>query len=40
MPGQITSSQALTFAKGLVRGEKERFTIIKDLIADKIREVI
>ncbi|HEX3694095.1 MAG TPA: thiamine pyrophosphate-dependent enzyme [Polyangia bacterium] len=40
MPGQITSSQALTFAKALARGEKGRFTIIKDLMADRIREVV
>jgi pyruvate dehydrogenase (quinone) len=40
MPGQITSAQALNFAKALARGEKERFAIIKDVIADKVREVV
>jgi pyruvate dehydrogenase (quinone) len=40
MPGQITTKQALHFAKALVRGEKERFTIIKDILADKVREVV
>jgi pyruvate dehydrogenase (quinone) len=40
MPGQITTSQALNFAKALARGEKDRFTIIKDVIADKVREVV
>jgi pyruvate dehydrogenase (quinone) len=40
MPGHITTSQAVNFAKALARGEPERFTIIKDVIADKIREVI
>jgi pyruvate dehydrogenase (quinone) len=40
MPGHITTAQAVNFAKALVRGEKDRFTIIKDVIADKVREVI
>jgi pyruvate dehydrogenase (quinone) len=40
MPGHISSSQALTFAKALLRGDKERFAIIKDLVSDKIREVV
>jgi pyruvate dehydrogenase (quinone) len=40
MPGQITTEQALNFAKALARGDKERMAIIKDVIADKIREVI
>ncbi|HEY8926305.1 MAG TPA: thiamine pyrophosphate-dependent enzyme [Polyangia bacterium] len=40
MPGQITTTQALNFAQGLARGDEQRFTIIKDVIADKVREVI
>jgi pyruvate dehydrogenase (quinone) len=40
MPGHITSTQALNFAKALARGERERFAIIKDVIADKVREVV
>ena len=40
MPGQITTAQALNFAKALARGDKERMSIIKDVIADKVREVI
>jgi pyruvate dehydrogenase (quinone) len=40
MPGHITTTQALNFAKALVRGEKERFTIIKEVLADKVREVV
>jgi pyruvate dehydrogenase (quinone) len=40
MPGHITSKQALNFAKALVRDDKERFAIIKDVIGDKIREVV
>ena len=33
MPGHITSSQALNFAKALARGDENRFAIIKDVIA-------
>ena len=40
MPGQITTAQALNFSKALARGDKERMAIIKDVIADKVREVI
>jgi pyruvate dehydrogenase (quinone) len=40
MPGQITTAQALNFAKGLARGDKDRFAIIKSVVADKVREVI
>jgi pyruvate dehydrogenase (quinone) len=40
LPGQITTRQALQFAKALVRGEKERFTIMKGILVDKVREVV
>ncbi len=40
MPGHITTAQALHFAKALARGDENRFTIIKTLIADKVREVV
>jgi pyruvate dehydrogenase (quinone) len=40
MPGQITTRQALNFAKALVRGEKDALAVVKDVIADKVREVI
>jgi pyruvate dehydrogenase (quinone) len=40
MPGQITTEQALNFAKALARGDEHRFAIIKDVIKDKIREVV
>jgi pyruvate dehydrogenase (quinone) len=40
MPGQITTTQALNFAKALARGEKDRFAIIKDVLGDKVREVV
>jgi pyruvate dehydrogenase (quinone) len=40
MPGHITTKQALKFAEALLRGEENRFAIIKDVIADKVREVV
>jgi pyruvate dehydrogenase (quinone) len=40
MPGHINSSQALNFAKALTRGDEDRFAIIKDVLRDKVREVI
>ena len=40
MPGKITTEQALHFAKALVRGQKDRFDIIKTVIEDRVREVI
>jgi pyruvate dehydrogenase (quinone) len=40
MPGHATTKQALQFAKALVRGEKDRWDIIKTVLKNKIREVI
>jgi pyruvate dehydrogenase (quinone) len=40
LPGNITMKQALKFAEALVRGEKDRWKIIKTVVEDKIREVI
>jgi pyruvate dehydrogenase (quinone) len=40
MPGHATTKQALNFAESLVRGEKDRWDIIKTVLKDKIREVI
>ncbi len=40
MPGQITSTQALHFARALARGAQERLAIIEDVPGDKVREVI
>jgi pyruvate dehydrogenase (quinone) len=40
LPGKITTSQAMNFAKALARGEKDRFSIIKTVLMDKIREVV
>jgi pyruvate dehydrogenase (quinone) len=40
LPGKITTQQALHFVEALARGEKDRFDIIKTVIADKVREVV
>jgi hypothetical protein len=40
MPGHINSTQALSFAKALARGDENRFAIIKDVLGDKVREVV
>jgi pyruvate dehydrogenase (quinone) len=40
LPGNITTKQALHFAEALLRGEKDRWEIIKTVVADKVREVI
>jgi pyruvate dehydrogenase (quinone) len=40
MPGKITTEQAIQFAKGLARGDKDRAAIFKSVVFDKIREVI
>ncbi len=40
MPGNVTVEQAWHFAEALLRGEKDRWDIIKTVIKDKIREVV
>jgi pyruvate dehydrogenase (quinone) len=40
MPGHATTKQALKFAESLVRGEKDRWDIIKTVLKNKVREVI
>jgi pyruvate dehydrogenase (quinone) len=40
LPGNITMKQSLKFAEALLRGEKDRWKIIKTVVKDKIREVI
>jgi hypothetical protein len=32
--------QAIKFGEALIRGEKHRWDIIKDVIKDKVREVV
>ncbi|HEY5074091.1 MAG TPA: thiamine pyrophosphate-dependent enzyme, partial [Pyrinomonadaceae bacterium] len=40
LPGSITMKQALKFTEALLRGEKDRWKIIKTVVKDKIREVL
>jgi pyruvate dehydrogenase (quinone) len=40
LPGNVTVKQAMRFAEALVRGQKDRWDIIKTVAEDKIREVI
>jgi pyruvate dehydrogenase (quinone) len=40
LPGKITTKQAVHFLEALAKGERDRWDIIKTVIADKVREVI
>ena len=40
MPGQIETSQALNFAKAPAHGDENCFAIIKNILGDKIGEVV
>jgi len=40
LPGNITMAQALHFAEALIKGQKDRWEIIKTVAENKIREVI
>jgi pyruvate dehydrogenase (quinone) len=40
MPGHVTTEQAAMFAKSLVRGERDRWDIVKNVVKNTIREVI
>jgi pyruvate dehydrogenase (quinone) len=40
MPGNVSTKQAFHFAEALLRGEKERWDIIKTVAENKIREVV
>jgi pyruvate dehydrogenase (quinone) len=40
LPGQISTEQAVHLAESLLKGEPERFAIIKDVLADKVRETV
>ncbi|HYJ45779.1 MAG TPA: thiamine pyrophosphate-dependent enzyme, partial [Pyrinomonadaceae bacterium] len=40
LPGNITMTQALHFAEALIKGQKDRWEIIKTVAEDKIREVV
>ena len=40
LPGNVTVKQAIKFGEALLRGQKDRWEIIKAVAEDKIREVI
>lgn len=40
MPGKITTEQAMHFAEALVKGQPDRWDILKSVIQEKIREVV
>lgn len=40
LPGNVTVNQAVKFGEALLRGQKDRWQIIKTVVEDKIREVI
>ena len=40
LPGKITSDQAWQFAKAIGRGTEDRWTLMKTVIENKIREVV
>ena len=40
MPGHATLDQAWKFAESLLRGEKDRWDIIKTVVEDPVREVV
>ncbi|QMW00663.1 thiamine pyrophosphate-dependent enzyme [Spirosoma foliorum] len=40
MPGKITTDQAIEFAKALVRGERDRSEIIKNVISNQFHEAV
>jgi pyruvate dehydrogenase (quinone) len=40
LPGKISTKQAMNFGEALLKGEKDRFKIIKTILEDKVREVI
>jgi pyruvate dehydrogenase (quinone) len=39
-PGKMTTEQVIKMTEALARGEKDRFAIVKDVLLDKVREVI
>lgn len=40
LPGNISAEQALKFAEAMVKGEKDRWKIIKTVLENKVREVV
>jgi pyruvate dehydrogenase (quinone) len=40
LPGHVTMDQAWKFAESLIRGEKDRWDILKKVLKEKVREVV
>lgn len=40
LPGKITTDQAWQFVKAMVKGQKDRWEIVKTVVENKIREVV
>jgi len=40
LPGHVTMDQAWKFAESLIRGEKDRWDILKAVVKEKVREVV
>ncbi len=40
MPGHASVKQAYKFMESLVRGEKDRWSILKDVVKQQVREVV
>jgi pyruvate dehydrogenase (quinone) len=40
IPGHVTLEQATRFAESLVRGQKDGWAIIKDVLKERVREVV
>jgi pyruvate dehydrogenase (quinone) len=40
LPGHVTMDQAWKFAESLARGEKHRWSILKDVVKQTVREVV
>ena len=39
MPGHITTTEALHFAEAMLRGEKDRWNIIKTVVKNEVRRI-
>lgn len=40
MPGHVTTEQAWNFAEAIIRGEKDRWAILKNVLKQQVREVV
>ena len=40
MPGKLTTEQAVHFGEALLRGQPDRWSILKTVVEDKVREVV